>query len=228
MVKDDVNVVLTRERGRNDSLREWLPADASVSEVPLTTTKYFERDDVRAALERFASTPFRSIALTSERSAEYVELALDVSPDAALFVVGPATKRALITHGLRVDGEGVGGAESLAPLISGGPVLLLGASSMRDELGWALRAKGLEVVAVACYETLSRTLTSSDVATLGGADVVFIGAPSAWNVARDAVASDAWVVVPGATSAAAVLADHPRVIEGWGPPLRTRLAELFA
>ena len=221
-----MNVVLTRERGKNDSLREWLPAGASVSEVPLTTTRYLDRDDVRAALDQVASVPWRSLVLTSERSADYVDLALRVSPDAALFVVGPTTKRALIERGLRVDGEGEGGAESLAPLISRGPVLMLGASSTREELGAALRANGLDVEVVACYETLERTLTLSDAATLRGADVVFIGAPSAWRVACDAVASDAWVVVPGATSAAAVLADHPRVIEGWGPHLRTRLAEL--
>jgi len=34
-------------------------------------------------------------------------------------------------------------------------VLLLGATSMRGELETALRARGLEVVVVACYETLA-------------------------------------------------------------------------
>jgi len=58
------------------------------------------------------------------------------------------------------------------------------------------------------------------------ADVLFIGAPSAWAVARDFVANDTWVVIPGASTGAVVREDHRRVIDGWGPHLATRLADL--
>ncbi len=69
-------------------------------------------------------------------------------------------------------------------------------------------------------------LDPAEIESLRDADVVFIGAPSAWAVAREFVRTAAWVVVPGASTGAVVRDDHPRVLEGWGPDLRTRLAEL--
>ena len=47
-----VNVVLSREAGKNDSMKEWLPPGVTVHEVPLTTTTYLEAAAVRADLER--------------------------------------------------------------------------------------------------------------------------------------------------------------------------------
>jgi hypothetical protein len=79
---------------------------------------------------------------------------------------------------------------------------------------------------VACYETIGVTLGPSEQAALHSADVLFIGAPSAWAVARAYVTSDAWVVVPGPATGAEVRPEHARVIEGWGPHLRTDLAGL--
>jgi uroporphyrinogen-III synthase len=211
-------------------LREWLPPEATVSEVPLTTTTYFDIDDVRSALGApTAHGPYRSLVVTSERSARYVDIALHAStPDVELFVVGPSTSRALVAQGIHVDVQGEGSAETLAPHVSRGPVLLLGAVSTRTELPSALRANGFDVDEVACYETVALRLNPSDEATLGQADVLFIGAPSAWSVARDFVMKDAWVVVPGASTAASVRSDHAQVIEGWAPELRTTLAALFA
>jgi uroporphyrinogen-III synthase len=228
MAKKGVNVVVTREDGKNEPLMAWLPTGVTVDEVPLTTTWYFDPDDVRAAL---ASSPavgtFRSLVVTSERGADYVEIARHASAsDVEVFVVGPATSGALRTRGIRVDAQGDGSADALAPFVTRGPVLVLGAQSMREELIAALREKGLEVETVACYETVGLALDSSAAATLRNADVVFIGAPSAWTVAREYVKGDAWVVVPGATTGATVRLDRPQVIEGWGPQLRTRLAEL--
>ncbi len=46
-----VNVVVTREVGKNESLTSWLPPESTVVEVPLTTTRYFDLDAVRAALD---------------------------------------------------------------------------------------------------------------------------------------------------------------------------------
>jgi hypothetical protein len=69
-------------------------------------------------------------------------------------------------------------------------------------------------------------VSAVDAQRVRDADVVFIGAPSAWSVARELVADATWVVVPGSSTAADVRRDHDRVIEGWGADLRTRLAEL--
>ena len=223
-----MNVVLTREAGRNDGLRAWLPPKTTVTEVPLTTTRYFDLVDVRVALDAAPlSGTYQTLVVTSWRSVSYVEAALRASAnDVEVYCVGPTTASALADRGLHVHARGEGSAKDLAPEISRGPVLMLGAKAMRDELAAALRAKGLDVALVACYETIERALDPSAVEALHRADVLFIGAPSAWAVARRYVANTTWVVVPGASTGAAVRADHPRVIEGWGPQLRAHLDTL--
>jgi len=219
---------VTREAGMNDRLISWLPPGASVEEVPLTTTTYFDDDDVRAALDGSSSAgKFRSLVVTSRRGAKYVELALRAAaPDVEVFSVGPTTTETLTSHGVHVRAQAESTAETLARHIARGPVLMLGAKTAREELASALRARGLEVVSIACYETIGLTLSSSDAQTVRDADVLFIGAPSAWAVARDFVANDTWVVIPGASTGAVVREDHRRVIDGWGPHLATRLADL--
>lgn len=223
-----MNIVVTREVGRNDSLLAWLPTEAAVAEVPLTTTAYFDVDDVRAELDGSpANGTFRTLVVTSVRSVEYAECALAASAlDVDLYCVGPTTASALVSRGFSVRAFGEGSAVSLAPRIARGPVLMLGAKSTRDELASGLRAKGLEVVSVACYETVPLALEVSDIEALSRADAVFIGAPSAWAVAQPHVGRDAWVVVPGASTGEVVRVDHPRVIEGWGPQLRAQLDAL--
>ena len=216
-----MHVVVTREAGQNETLKSWLPKGAEVSEIPLTTTNYFDDDEVRAALESSEHFGrFRSLVVTSARSASYREVVSSaLAHDAITLAVGTASAS---------DGDvvGQGGAADLATAIEHGPVLLLGARSMREELPGLLRAKGLDVTSVACYETLPVTLSNEDEATLRRADVVFIGAPSAWLVGAASISPDAWVVVPGATTASAVNPTHDRVLEGWGPDLREVLAAL--
>ncbi len=223
-----MKVVLGRESGKNDSLTEWLPPGATVSEVPLTTTTYFDPAAVRADLEKSrAHGMYRTLVVTSARSADYVEVArLSSTMDVVVVSVGPSTSAALVARGVHVQTQGVGSAESLAHAITQSPVLILGASAMREELAVALRARGLEVVCIACYETVGVTLTPDDVERLRGADVLFIGAPSAWDVARAHVREKTWVVVPGASTGDAVRVEHAQVIEGWGPELPTRLSDI--
>ena len=223
-----MKIVLTRERGKNDALSTWLPEYATVHEVPLTTTTYFAEGTVRDALRASPVVgTFRSLVVTSERSMSYVPLALAATAsDVEVFSVGPTTSEALRAQGVAVRAQGDGAAVTLVRQISHGPVLVIGAATMREELGLALRAKGLEVTVVPCYETMALALDSDDVALLADADVVFIGAPSAWLVARDAVRDDALVVVPGRSTGAVVHLDHANVLEGWGPTLRSRLGAL--
>jgi uroporphyrinogen-III synthase len=221
-----LKVVLTRETGKNDSLVDWLPLDATFSEVPLTRTNYYQPQRVTDALEvSDLRGLFQSLVVTSERSHSYANLAIAVSaPNVDVFSVGPATSAALESKGVHVHQQGEGGSLSLAPQIVRGPVLVLGAKDMRDELVDVLRERGLEVFVVACYETLPLVPSDGERTLLRTADVIFVGAPSAWAVARDFVAKGAWIVVPGATTGAVVAAEHERVIEGWGPHLRQRLA----
>jgi uroporphyrinogen-III synthase len=223
-----LNVVLTREAGRNDSLEEWLPQDATFTEVPLTRTNYYEVSRVAEALERIDSRGrYCSLVVTSERSHSYAALALAASaPDADVFSVGPATTAALESEGLTVHHQGDGGSLTLVPQVRRGPVLVLGAQDMRDDLANALRERDLEVSVVACYETVALVPSDAAQALLRAADVVFIGAPSAWAVARSFVSARAWIVVPGASTGGVVAAEHERVMEGWGPHLRERLAHV--
>lgn len=223
-----MRVVVTREKGYNDRLVSWLPEGAEVIDVPLTTTRY--RDDVEVQSALRASVhygAFRTLVVTSARSALYVALAREgLAPGGSVVSVGPATARSLESEDMVVDVIGRGRALDLDSSITDGPVLILGAASMRDELKAALTHRSLAVEALTCYETVPTTLTCDDESHLRDADVVFVGAPSAWLVAKEFIGVRTWVVVPGATTAAAVRRDHQRVIEGWGHELRERLLAL--
>ncbi len=222
----DVRVVLTREEGFNEELRAWLPDGAVVDEVPLTTTHYLDVDDVSQSLQanpHFGS--FVALVASSARCAPYVAKAHQALLDGGVVLaVGEATARALREVGVAVSAVGEGSAVTLATSLHEGPVLVLGASSPRHELREALESKGVDVVALACYETRPVTLRAFDEEALRHGEVVFIGAPSAWSVARAFVRPDAVVVVPGATTADVVRESHDNVIEGWGPDLRERLS----
>jgi uroporphyrinogen-III synthase len=223
-----MNIVLTRERGRNESLASWMPSDATVFEVPLTTTRFYDEAPVAGEMN---SSPdygsFRSLVVTSARSVPYVSLALGaLATGAEVFSVGPVTTRSLVERGVSVTAQAAGVAAELASEISRGPVLVLGAKSMRDDLTVLLRARGLVVVVVACYETVATPPDDEGERTLREAHIVVIGAPSAWAVAAPFVGPEAWVVVPGATTSAVVRERHERVLEGWGPSLADRLTTL--
>ena len=211
-------VALTRERGRNEELRQWVGRAADVVEVPLTATSFRSPDDVRdeiGALDAFGS--FASLVVTSSRAQGYLDAAVAaLGDDAQVFSAGPATTRTLERVGLRVARESTSTAADLAEFIAHGPVLLLGAAGGREELPAALRAKGMVTSVVACYETTSVELDAGQRAQLRRADAVFIGAPSAWRSAREVVEDASWVLVPGETTLAAVRTDHARVVRGWG------------
>jgi uroporphyrinogen-III synthase len=223
-----VRVVVTRERGHNAELISWLPVGSVISEVPLTTTRYFESNGVHDALRASANYgQFRALVVTSARSALYVALAREaLALGARVLTVGTATARALEDEDVAVDVTGDGGAGDLADEISAGPILLLGAASMRGELRDALVARGIEVEHLGCYETVPADVTPSAERDLREADVAFIGAPSAWRVAAAYIDPACWVVVPGASTASVVAPDHVRVIGGWTQEIARRLASL--
>ena len=220
-----MRVVVTREVGYNDALTSWLPEGVKVVEVPLTTTRFYDGQEVLATLrasEHYGT--FRALVVTSARSALYVALAREgLREGGTVLSVGSATAKALENEDVEVDVVGESGAADLAPTITEGPVLLLGAVRMREELMSALTKRGVDVTTLACYETLPAVLTSDDESSIRDADVIFVGAPSAWNVAKTLVSDAAWVVVPGATTGDVVRDSHQRVIEGWGPELREHL-----
>ncbi len=165
--------------------------------------------------------------VTSTRSGDYVEIAMRaLKSGASVFSVGRSTTRLLVSHGITVTGEANSTSAELAEFIHRGPVLLLGAEVMRDELPRALMERGLTVTKISCYETVAAELNDLQREALMLADVVFVGAPSAWSVARDVVPASAWVVVPGTTTGEFVRADHERVLEGWDTSTLEALATL--
>ena len=211
-------VALTRERGRNDTLRSLIAGRAEVVEVPLTATDFRSLLDVEADIRATAKWgEFRSLVVTSTRCERYVAPAgAALAHDARVYSVGPATSDVLRRAGWAVTHESPDSALDLADVLAEGPVLILGAVEGREELWSVLRERGRDPYRIGCYRTRGVTLDPPDRATIGRADVVFIGAPSAWRIARDLVGARAWVVVPGATTRDAVAGDHPRVLVGWG------------
>jgi uroporphyrinogen-III synthase len=213
-----VLVALTRERGHNEELRHVVAEVAEVAELPLTTTVFRPLDDVAAqinALKHFGD--FRSLVVTSARCARYVALVTDALVDGHdVFSVGPSTTAALESAGLSVTGESSTTALDLADVITRSPVVLLAATGGRRELCEELARRHLQPHVVECYSTVDVVLDEGGQELLGRADVVFIGAPSAWRVARRFVSAHAWVLVPGATTLDEVREDHERVLVGWG------------
>lgn len=219
-----LRVVLTRETGQNDALRAWIPSEASVVEIPLTTTSYADRDVVAQSIREASTQPFTTLVVTSARSAPYAALALNsLHPPVQVVSVGEATTSALLAEGVTVAVTSQGGALDLATSIVDGRVLLLGAHQQREELPRLLAERGIEVVKIVCYETRPLALTNDQITEVRGADVLLIGAPSAWEVVKDFVDDATWVAVPGHTTSVEVRKVHQRVIEGWGPSLRARL-----
>lgn len=221
-----MNIVLTREAGRNEEARAWLPIDAVVHEVPLTTTIYFAIDEVNRHLQTMPEYgTYKVLVVTSRRSADYIHAAQGALGEGArVLSVGPATTRALFHRGIAVAGGATASALELAGLITEGPILMVGAAVTHEELSQELHSRQLSVTKVACYETLPAELNDEQVALLQSADVILIGAPSAWSRARDFVTNAAWVIVPGASTGEVVAQDHPRVLVGWGPSLCETLA----
>ena len=210
-------VALTRERGHNDNLRHWVGSRAEVVETPLTTTQYRSVADVEREIRATGSHgTFRCLVVTSARAQRYLACALDALDEGSpVLSVGHATSEMLAVAGVKVMYEAAGAAAELAPLVREGPVLILGATGGRDELVRALsdaRSPSL----VGCYQTLPATMRADERVQLRRADVVFVGAPSAWRAARRDVSEGTWVLVPGVTTLEAVRSEHSRVLVGWG------------
>ena len=222
-------VVVTREVGRNDTLRDWLTPTATILEVPLTATAYRPLPEVEADLALAGDHgPFAVLAVTSARSRNYLEAARRVcARDVEVWTVGATTSGAVTDAGLAVSGEAHSALE-VARQIDHGPVLALGAREMRGELATELAARAIHVQTVVCYETVPLEPDEAARAAIRSADAVVIGAPSAWRVARTLVSPATWVVVPGETTAAAVRADHDRLLVGWHAATARRLEALVA
>jgi len=218
-------VVLTREAGYNDELRQWIPAGYDVTEVPLTTTHYESLETVRERLEDATNVLFETLVVTSVRTQRYLDLVRPfVAPDVVVGTVGAATAGVLAEAGFPVSLQSDIAAAALAPDITRGPVLLLGAEESHPVLPDSLLRQGLAVAPVACYQTLPAELDEQAHTALATADVVIIAAPSAWRVAQPFVRPSTLVVVPGATTHAAVAASHPRVAVAWGEAVTRLLA----
>lgn len=220
-----MHVVVTREAGRNDQLRAWLHDAVDVDEIPLTRTETFD-DEVERAIAALHVHEYRYLVVTSARAADAAARAA-ARVEAPVLSVGPVTSASLVARGVVVAGEATS-AREVSDLVEAGPVLSFGARETRPELAQALGERGISLTHVACYATVPVELTPEQARRLAAADVVFIGAPSAWMVARLHVGEATWVVVPGETTGAFVRASHARVHVGWGPDLATTLVGLVS
>jgi uroporphyrinogen-III synthase len=219
-----MRVVLTREQGLNEALRALIPTGADIREVPITTTDFFASEMVALALSTIAVID--TIAITSARAARYVPLALSRWREASVYCVGDATAAALRELGVEPVWAGKAGAAEMATAITHGPVLFLGAEETRDELAQGLAARGVGLEAVACYRTVLRALTTQEREILAHAQVLFVGAPSAWTAVQGLVSPETVVVTSGETTGSLVRGTHPTVFVGWGEETRILLAEL--
>lgn len=218
-----MRVVLTREAGKNDELLTWTTGE-DVHEVPLTATTYFPFDAVQTELETLlADHEATSLLITSPRAVAYVQ-GLNAEPRIIEFAsVGPQTTAALAAVGINATLVGTGPAAELANLLRGPSVVRVGATSMRQEIRAALAARDVMLIDVACYETTPRELDDDEREVVRCADVVFVGAPSAWQQVTATVSPATWILVPGETTRAVVAKTHHRVLVAWGENWRDLL-----
>jgi uroporphyrinogen-III synthase len=206
-----MRVALTREDGKNNSLLWLVPEGAETIEVPLTQTRYFSPSEVDAQLDRIHES--KTIAISSARAAQFIAPVIEKFGDLPIYCVGESTAGALHEVGASARWVGSGGARELAQQIPEGPVLFVGAKDAREELGVELSQRGIELQMVACYETIPVELSARSIEWLRGADVIFIGAPSAWAVARPFVRRETLIVTSGTTTGSMVRETHDTVIE---------------
>jgi len=213
-----LTVVLTREPPRNDVLRDSLADVARVREVPVTTTTYLAPDAVERAVASVAvGGAFGTIVATSARAATFVTAAARYAvADYDLGAIGATTTAALRAEGVASDRRVLvperPSGRDLGLMIERGPVLILGAAEMRDELAATLAERSLVSHHVPCYRTSPVQLTRRQRHYLHAGDIVVIAAPSAWRVASREVRADAVVVAIGGTTAHEVEREHTKVV----------------
>jgi len=213
-----LTVVLTREPPRNDVVRERIVDIARVREVPLTTTTYVNGDEFERAMASAATGgEFATIVATSARAATFVSAAARYAVAGYdLGAVGATTAAALRAGGVarerRVLVPERPSGRDLGLMLERGPVLILGAAEMREELAATLTQRSLVSHHVTCYRTNPARLTRRQRHYLHAGAIVVIAAPSAWRVASREVRADAVVVAIGATTAHEVEREHTKVV----------------
>ncbi len=213
-----LTVVLTREPPRNDVVRERIVDIARVREVPLTTTTYVTGDAIERAMASAAvGGEFATIVATSARAATFVSAAARYAvADYDLGAVGATTAAALRAEGVarerRILVPEHPSGRDLGLMLDRGPVLILGAAEMREELATTLTERSLVSHHVACYRTSPAQLTRRQRHYLHAGDIVVIAAPSAWRVASREVRADAVVVAIGGTTAHEVESSHTHIV----------------
>jgi len=215
-------VLVTRPRDQSAAAAALLQ-ELGAEAVVVPTIEIFPPADpaplARALLDLLAGA-YGWVAFTSANGVEHTWRALTLSGrDARAFgsariaSIGPATSRALESHGLRADvvarefrGEGLADEMIAAIGSAGSPgrVLVARAARARDALPDALRAAGCQVDVVAAYETRAvrgEALAglASDLA-LGRLDAVLFTSSSTVDSLCDALGAQA----PG-------LLAHPRI-----------------
>lgn len=171
-----VSVVLAGSSAGPTSLGDRLAAlGATVTHEKILAFRDVKAPDLPAKLARLK--PGDVIAVTSQEAARRLD-GDDVPSGVSVAAVGPATARALGAAGLKPDLVGKGGARHLAERIEvreGGKVLFPCAEDSRPELPRSLAARGIEVVKVVLYKTVSEGVTEPT----AGVDVRVYMSPSA-------------------------------------------------
>ena len=176
-------VAVLRAGGERDGVRDALcDQGAEASTVVVATILDRPDDEVRRGVGDLAR--FAWVAVTSANAARRLELWADAWPAGCrVAAVGPAT--ATVVEGLGLGAPTVaeeGTARSLAQVTDVGPVLLLAASSARDDLARALALRDVELITVAAYDVVPRELDADEVTSVLASDAIVAMSPVAVDV----------------------------------------------
>jgi uroporphyrinogen III methyltransferase/synthase len=185
-------IVVTRARAQASELAERFAAlGADVIEAPVIATIPRAGDEgLQGALaERWDWAVFTSANGVDAAFAALAECGRDARAFAGtnVAVIGEATARALLRHGLRADfvpslatSSGLAGQ---LPLAQGARVLIPHSSLSEDELAAGLRARGAAVTQLVAYDTVRESLDETRRGDVLSADAItFASASSARNL----------------------------------------------
>jgi uroporphyrinogen-III synthase len=205
------HIVCTRPVGADAALVSLLVAEGALAEaVPVLATSPIA-GGVDALDRALGDLPEWAVAFTSATTVEVAEPLLHRLAGRTVGAVGPATARALASHGVVADVvPEAATARALGAALTAARVPgVLGAVAFEPlpDLAATLSAGNVAYSSVALYRTVHLHLDRAARAVVAAADLICVASPSAVQALR-ANEIDGTVVAIGPTTAAAAAAAH--------------------
>lgn len=181
---DAVAIALTREEGKNDKLAKALHGRPEFEPMELPCIAHADGDDYPRLREMLLSQTWDFVAVTSPEGAKVLASVCEgVTSVPPLVAVGKATEEVLEEHGLSVSFcPSKATAKTLIaelPCQSGQSILYPASQRAPGTLEDGLRQRGVEVVRLNTYDTVTASWSDSDRLQAEKCEIACFASPSA-------------------------------------------------